>query len=359
MKSLIQGTVILLAVVAVLFYVNSQLTNTSSQANSDTITVFNWGEYIDPELVERFEEENGIRVVYETFDSNEAMLTKIQQGGTRYDVAMPSEYMIEKMKEEDLLQPIDLAKIPNLENIDPYFLNLPFDPGNQYSIPYFWGTVGIAFNPTLLEGQTFESWEDLWSPELRQEVILVDGAREVIGMGLNTLGHSLNSTNEEELRKATDRLIELGPNVKAIIGDEIVETMRRGEAAIALVWSGQAADIMWVNEDIDYSVPEEGSNLWFDNMIIPKTAGNIDGAHAFINFMLDPEVAAQNADYVGYSTPNQQAIELMDPEVTGDERFYPTEEMRDRLEVYTNLGPEMLGKYNELFLEFKMSMNRN
>lgn len=359
MKSIVQLTIGILAVVAVLFYVNSQLNDTASRASSDTITVFNWGEYIDPELVDQFEEETGIRVVYETFDSNEAMLTKIQQGGTRYDVAMPSEYMIEKMKEEDLLIPIDQSKLPNLENIDPYFLDLPFDPGNQYSIPYFWGTVGIAFNPTLLDGQTFESWDDLWSPELKQQVILVDGAREVIGMGLNSLGYSLNSTDETELRAATDRLIELGPNVKAIIGDEIVETMRRGEAAIALVWSGQAADIMYVNEDIDYSVPEEGSNLWFDNMIIPKTAGNVEGAHKFINFMLDPEVAAQNADYVGYSTPNINAIDLMDPEVTGDERFYPTEEIRDRLEVYQNLGPQKLGEYNELFLEFKMSMNSN
>lgn len=359
MKSLVQTTIVLLAAVALLFYVNSQLNDSSSRASSNTITVFNWGEYIDPELVDRFEEETGIRVIYETFDSNEAMLTKIQQGGTRYDVAMPSEYMIEKMKEEDLLLPIDQSKLPNLQNIDPYFLDLPFDPGNQYSIPYFWGTVGIAFNPTLLDGQTFESWDELWSPELKQEVILVDGAREVMGMGLNTLGYSLNSTEETELRAATDRLKEMGPNVKAIIGDEIVETMRRGEAAIALVWSGQAADIMYVNEDIDYSVPEEGSNLWFDNMIIPKTAGNVDGAHKFINFMLDAEVAAQNADYVGYSTPNSSAIKLMDPEVTGDTRFYPTEEMRERLEVYENLGPEMLGRYNELFLEFKMSMNQN
>lgn len=359
MKSLVQTIIVLLVAVAILFYVNTQLNESSSSASSDTITVFNWGEYIDPELVDRFEQETGIRVIYETFDSNEAMLTKIQQGGTRYDVAMPSEYMIEKMKEEELLIPIDQSKLPNLQNIDPYFLDLPFDPGNQYSIPYFWGTVGIAFNPTLLDGQTFESWNDLWSPELKQEVILVDGAREVMGMGLNTLGYSLNSTDEAELRAATDRLKEMGPNVKAIIGDEIVETMRRGEAAIALVWSGQAADIMYVNEDIDYSVPEEGSNLWFDNMIIPKTAGNVEGAHKFINFMLDAEVAAQNADYVGYSTPNSAAIELMDPEVTGDTRFYPTEEMRERLEVYQNLGPEKLGLYNELFLEFKMSMNQN
>lgn len=358
MKSIMQTSIAILIVCALLFYGFSVLERSSTASGGGSITVYNWGEYIDPELVEQFEDENNINVIYETFDSNEAMMTKIDQGGTSYDVAMPSEYAIEKMKEDDLLIPIDHSKIPNLKNIDPYFLDLAFDPGNEYSIPYFWGTVGIAFNPTLLEGQTFESWDDLWDPSLKEEVIIVDSARETIGMGLNSLGYSLNSTDLGELREATDKLKTIGPNVKAIIGDEIVEMMRREEAAVALTWSGQAADMMWINENIDYSVPEEGSNLWFDNMIIPSTSDNVEGAHAFINFMLDPEVAAQNADYVGYSTPNEAAIELMDPEVTGDERFYPPEELRDRLEVYENLGLEMLGVYNELFLEFKMDMDQ-
>ena len=354
MKDIIRAVVAILVVSLVLFIINFQLDKTSGRSGNDSISVYNWGEYIDPELIKQFEKETGITVIYETFDSNEAMMTKIENGGTSYDVAMPSEYAIEKMKKNDLLIPIDHSKIPNLTNIDPYFLDLPFDPGNKYSIPYFWGTVGIAFNPSLLDGQTFESWEDLWDPSLKQEVILVDGAREVMGMGLNTLGYSLNTKDEGQLQEATDKLKTLSPNIKAIIGDEIVETMRRGESAVALVWSGQAADIMYVNEDIDYAVPKEGSNLWFDNMIIPKTAANVEGAHQFINFMLDPKIAAQNADYVGYSTPNEQAIKLMDPKVTGDERFYPTKEMRERLEVYKNLGVETLGKYNELFLEFKM-----
>lgn len=354
MKDIIRAVVIIVITCGLLFYAHSQLSESSGRTGKDTITVYNWGEYIDTDLVTQFEDETGINVIYETFDSNEAMMTKIEQGGTAYDVAMPSEYAIEQMKEKDMLIPIDHSKIPNLKNIDPYFLDLPFDPGNEYSIPYFWGTVGIAFNPTLLDGQTFESWDDLWDPSLKSEVILVDGAREVLGMGLNSLGYSLNSKDPKELREATNKLKTLSPNIKAIIGDEIVETLRRNEAAVALVWSGQAADIMYVNEDIDYAVPKEGSNLWFDNMIIPKTAANVDGAHKFINFILDAENAAQNADYVGYSTPNEKAIELMDPEVTGDERFYPTEEMRERLEVYENLGLETLGTYNELFLEFKM-----
>ena len=357
MKSLVQATVAIIVVCALLFFVTNRLEAGGTQGSKDTITVFNWGEYIDPDLIKQFTEETGIKVIYETFDSNEAMMTKIQQGGSAYDVAVPSEYMVQKMVEEDLLIPIDHSKIPNLKNIDPYFLDLAFDPKNKYSIPYFWGTVGIVFNPNLIEDHlTFTTWEDLWDPSLKDKVFLVDGAREVMGMGLNALGESLNAKDEELLRKATDKLVTLTPNIKAIIGDEITPLMINNEAAVALTWSGQAQDMMWENEELDFAVPEEGSNLWFDNFVIPKTAANIDGAHAFINFMLDAEVSAQNNDYVGYSTPNKAAMELMDPEIINDERFYPSEEVREHLEVYENLGLEWLGKYNEYFLEFKMSI---
>jgi len=357
MKDLIRIALLIIAVSVILLVINMQLDNSGGRSGKNSITIFNWGEYIDPNLLKQFEKDTGIKVTYETFDSNEAMMTKIEQGGTTYDIAIPSEYAIEKMKDADLLLPIDHSKIENFHNIDPYFLDLPFDPNNKYSIPYFWGTVGIAFNPTLLEGQTFESWDDLWNPTLKQEIVLVDSAREVIGMGLNSLHYSLNSTDINELEHATSKLKALSPNIKAIIGDEITQLMVGGEAAVALTWSGQAADMMADNEDINYSIPEEGSNLWFDNMVIPRTVANVDGAHAFIDFMLDAEIAAQNADYVGYSTPNLAALELMDPEVTGDERYYPPEEIRDHLEVYKNLGLKMLGTYNELFLEFKMDLN--
>ncbi|WP_107837799.1 ABC transporter substrate-binding protein [Metasolibacillus meyeri] len=358
MKQLLQATIAIVITCALLFLAASQLQVKGGKGGTDTLTVFNWGEYIDPDLIKDFEKETGIHVIYETFDSNEAMLTKIQQGGSAYDVAAPSEYTVEMMKEKDLLIPLDHTKIPNIQNIDPYFLDLTFDPGNQYSLPYFWGTVGIVYNPTMIgEHLTFESWDDLWDPSLKNKVFLVDGAREVMGMGLNSIGQSLNTKDEQILRAATDKLITLAPNVKAIIGDEITPLMINNEASVALTWSGQAADMMFENEDLTYAVPEEGSNLWFDNFVIPKTAKNIDGAHAFINFMLDAEVNAQNTDYVGYSTPNAVAMELMDPEVVEDERYYPDEEAREHLEVYENLGLEWLGKYNELFLEFKMSMN--
>jgi spermidine/putrescine transport system substrate-binding protein len=358
MRDLVQATIAIVVVCALLFVATTQMNSANGGGSKNTLTVYNWGEYIDPELIDQFEKETGIKVVYETFDSNEAMMTKVQQGGSAYDIAVPSEYAIEMMKEDNLLVELDHSKLPNLQNIDPYFLDLPFDEDNKYSIPYFWGTLGIVYNPNLIEDHLdFSSWEQLWDKSLKNKVFLFDGSREVIGMGLNAIGQSLNSKDEDLLRQATDHLKTLAPNVKAIIGDEITNLMVNNEAAVALTFSGQAADMMWENEELDFAVPEEGSNLWFDNMVIPKTSKNIDGAHKFIDFMLRPEVAAQNADYVGYSTPNTGAMDLLDEEVITDERFYPSLEMRDTLEVYEDLGLEWIGRYNELFLEFKMAMN--
>lgn len=354
MKRLIQAFLTVLVVSLLLLLLLAKLNESQGYAGENTLTIYNWGDYIDPDLITQFEEETGIKVIYETFDSNEAMLTKIQQGGSAYDIAVPSEYMIEKMLEEDLLLPLDHEKIPNLVHIDERFLDLPFDPKNRYSVPYFWGTVGIAYNPELLPDLEITGWNDLWDERLKNEILLVDGAREVIGMGLNSLGYSLNDTNPEHLLEAKAKLDELTPNVKAIVGDEIKMLLANNEAAIGLVWSGDAADIMSENESIEYVVPEEGSNLWFDNMVIPKTARNIEAAHLFINFMLKPEVAAQNAEYVYYSTPNKSALELLPEEMTGDERFYPPPELTEKLEVYENLGKRNLALYNDLFLEFKM-----
>lgn len=361
MKKLVQAFIAILIVSFGLLLWISKLNSAEGYSSGNTLTIFNWGDYIDETLIEKFEEETGIKVVYETFDSNEAMLTKIQQGGTSYDVAVPSEYTIEKMKKEGLLIPLDHAKLPNLKYIDPRFINLPFDPGNKYSIPYFWGTVGIVYHPELLQeiddDIELTSWNDLWDPRLKNEILMVDGAREVIGIGLNSLYYSLNDTNKDHLQEAKAKLDTLTPNLKAIVGDEMKILMANEEAAIGVVWSGDAADMMWENEKLDYVVPEEGSNLWFDNMVIPKTARNVEGAHLFINFMLEPENAAQNTNYVSYSTPNKEALKFLDEEVVSDERFYPDKALTEKLEVYEDLGKEMLSYYNDLYLEFKMNKN--
>ncbi|WP_274362068.1 ABC transporter substrate-binding protein [Paenibacillus thermotolerans] len=354
MKSLVRAFIAVLAASAALLYLIAYLNEAEGYSGGSTLVVYNWGDYIDPDLIAEFEEESGLKVIYQTFDSNEAMMTKLAQGGAVFDVAVPSEYAVSKMKEDGLLLPLDHSKLPNLKAIDPRFMGLPFDPGNEYSVPYFWGTVGIVYNPELLGGKTFSSWNDLWDSELRNQILLVDGAREVIGMGLNSLGYSLNETNEDRLREAKRKLDELMPNVKAIVGDEIKMLMAGEEAAVGVVWSGDAAEMMWENEKLDYVIPEEGSNVWFDNMVIPASAANVEGAHAFINFMLDPEIAARNAEYVGYATPNREALKLLPPDIAEDERFYPSPELTEKLEVYENLGKTMLVRYNELFLEFKM-----
>ncbi|KIL52043.1 ABC transporter substrate-binding protein [Jeotgalibacillus soli] len=356
MKQLIRTFLIVLAVAFIFIFIVARLNASQGLSGGNTLTIYNWGDYSDPDLIDQFEEETGIRVIYETFDSNEAMLTKIQQGGTTYDLAVPSEYAISKMKEEELLIPLDHELLPNRQYLNPRFLNLSFDPDNAYSIPYFWGTVGIVYNKEMVGDKTITSWNDLWDEEFRNDILLVDGAREIMGMGLNSLYYSLNSTNESELQQAKEKLHTLSPNIKAIVGDEVKMLIGNGEAPIGVVWSGMAAEIMYENEDLDYVVPEEGSNLWFDNMVIPKTADNIEGAHQFINFMLDPENSAQNAEYVGYSTPNEKALELLPEDISGDERFYPSPELTEKLEVYDNLGKEVLAYYNDLFLEFKIEL---
>ena len=354
MKKLVRFFLAIILVCAVLLVVNSDLNSSEGYSGGNTVTIYNWGDYIDPALIKKFEKQTHIKVIYETFDSNEAMMTKIEQGGTNYDVAVPSEYTVAKMKKNHLLVPLDHSKLPNLVNIDQRFLGLSFDSKNKYSIPYFWGTVGIVYNPKMLNGKKITSWNDLWDPELKNQILLIDGTREIMGVGLNSLGYSLNDTNKAHLLQAKKKLDKLMPNVKAIVGDEIKILIANEEAAVGLTWSGEAADSLSNNENLDYVVPKEGSNLWFDNMVIPKTVKNMEGAYKFINFMLDPKNAAKNAEYVGYSTPNKNALQYMPKEMVEDKRFYPSPELTKKLEVYKDLGKKNLVYYNELFLQFKM-----
>ncbi|MBA5729755.1 ABC transporter substrate-binding protein [Aerococcaceae bacterium INB8] len=354
MKQLMTMLLGILLIVAVLFGFRHQLESSLGLTEGNTIVFYNWGDYIDPELLTQFEEETGYSVIYETFDSNEAMMTKIEQGGTRYDVAVPSEYMIEQMIEADLLQEIDHSLLPNLENINPRFLDLEFDSNNRFSIPYFWGTLGIIYNTNYVDESEVQQWNDLWNPKFRNNIMIYDGAREVLGVGLQSLGYSLNETDSTRLREATNKMKTLMPNILALVADEMKMHLGNEEAMIGVTFSGEASMAIWENPELAYVLPEEGSNLWFDNIVIPHNAQNVEGAHALIDFLLRPEVAAKNADYVGYSTPNEAAMALMDPEVISDEAFYPSEDALDKLEVYRGLGQEKLIEYNDLFLEVKI-----
>ncbi|MGE9834563.1 ABC transporter substrate-binding protein [Streptococcus orisratti] len=349
--SFVAGVVaIILILFCLAFYLQK---SSSSGSQSDKLVIYNWGDYIDPELLTKFTKETGIEVQYETFDSNEAMYTKIKQGGTTYDIAVPSDYMIDKMIKENLLVKLDKSQISGLNNIGDEFLGLSFDPKNDYSIPYFWGTVGIVYNTTMVK-QAPEHWKDLWREEYRNDIMLVDGAREIMGLGLNTLGYSLNTKNYERLEEVEQKLNSLTPNIKAIVGDEMKGYMIQGDAAIGVTFSGEASEMLSSNEDLRYVVPSEGSNLWFDNLVIPKTVKHKKEAYAFISFMMEPKNAAQNAEYIGYATPNKAAKALLPDDIKNDKAFYPSEKTIANLEVYDNLGEKWLGIYNDLYLQFKM-----
>lgn len=351
LKTLFVGIVL---IILALFLCIQRIEHSQGVASNRTLTIYNWGDYIDPALLKKFEKETGYKVVYETFDSNEAMYTKIKQGGTAYDLTIPSEYMIQKMIQAKMLLTLDHQKIKGLENIDARFLDLDFDEQNRYSIPYFWGTLGIIYNDQFISEDKMKTWNDLWRKELADNLMLIDGAREVMGFALNSDGYSLNSKKMSELKQAEKKLTKLTPNVKAIVADEIKMYMVNGESAVAVTFSGEAVEMLEQNPHLHYVIPEEGSNLWFDNMVIPKTAKNIEGAYSFINFMLRPENAAQNAEYIGYSTPNRAAMKLLPKEIVEDEQFYPDDQTVAHLEVYKDLGQEYLEIYNDLFLQFKM-----
>ncbi|MCI5870526.1 ABC transporter substrate-binding protein [Streptococcus sp.] len=344
----------IVAIIVLLSLTSSYMNlKSGNQSDSNKLVIYNWGDYIDPELLTKFTKETGIKVEYETFDSNEAMYTKVKQGGTTYDIAIPSDYTIDKMIKENLLVKLDKSQIKGLENIDPSFLNKSFDPNNDYSIPYFWGTVGIVYNDQMVQTAP-KHWEDLWREEYRDNIMLVDGAREVLGFGANTLGYSLNTKKMSELKAIEQKLNSLTPNIKAIVGDEMKGYLINEDAAIGVTFSGEASEMLDANEHLHYVVPSEGSNLWFDNIVIPKTVKHQKEAYAFINFMLEPENAAQNAEYIGYATPNKLAKDLLPKEVKNDPAFYPSQDVIERLEVYDNLGQKWLGIYNDLFLQFKM-----
>ncbi|MGT2771372.1 ABC transporter substrate-binding protein [Streptococcus marimammalium] len=344
----------IIAIIGILLGVSLIMKHESgANQNDNKLVIYNWGDYVDPDLLKKFTKETGIKVEYETFDSNEAMYTKIKQGGTSYDLAVPSDYMIDKMIKEKLIIPLDKSKITGFENIGFEFLNKSFDPNNDYSIPYFWGTVGIVYNVDMIEKEP-KHWEDLWRKEYKNEIMLVDGAREVIGFGLNTFSYSLNTKDKNKLNQVVEKLNELTPNIKAIVGDEMKGYLIQEDAAIGVTFSGEASEMLDANENLRYVVPSEGSNIWFDNIVIPSSVKNEAAAYAFINFMLDPKNAAQNADYIGYATPNQKAKELLDKEVRNNQSFYPNSETISHLEVYDNLGQKWLGIYNDLYLQFKM-----
>lgn len=344
-----------LLAIALLFAAKILIVGNGQISDSNTLYLYNWGDYIDPELIDKFEEESGYKVVMETYDSNEAMITKIKQKSTNFDICIPSEYAVEMMRDQGLLEKLDYSKIVGLDNIDERFLDVAYDPGNEYSIPYLWGTFGIVYNTKKYDESDFESWKNLWDKKFEGEILSFDGARETLGIGLLANNLSLNTTDPAKLVEVRDELIGFMGNVKAILADEIRMYMALEEANVGITFSGDASSAIESNENLSYAIPKEGSNIWFDTMVIPKTSKNQKAAYAFINFMLEPENAAQNADYIWYATPNKKALDLIDPEARNDKTLYPDDDAIDKLEVFKALDKESTILYNDLFLDLKIS----
>lgn len=345
----------ILALTFLLVLGQERLNASSTGANDKDIYFYNWGDYVDPEVLRDFEEETGYKIIYETFDSNEAMMAKVEQGKTYYDLAFPSEYTVEMMKEKGLLEKLEHSKIVGLDNIDQRFLDQVYDPGNEYSIPYFWGTFGIIYNTEKYKAEDVDSWKKLWDPKFEGKILSFDGARETLGIGLLAEGYDLNEKDEKILRKVKNDLVPFMKNVKALLADEIRMYMAQGEADIGITFSGEAAMAQGMNENLSYIIPKEGSNIWFDTMVIPKTSKNHEGAYALINYLLRPDVAARNADYIRYATPNKKAMDLIDPEARADKTLYPDDDVIDKLTVFKHLGKESTILYNDLFLDLKIS----
>lgn len=309
-----------------------------------TLRVFNWGEYISDgsdgslNVIKEFTKRTGIQVDYQVFSTNEEMYAKIISGSTDYDVLIPSDYMIGKMINEDLLAKLDFSNIPNYKYIDDAFKNLEYDPANEYSVPYTWGTVGIIYNKTMVTDPV-DSWDILWDSNYAGKILMFNNPRDSYGIALKKLGYSQNTTDRDEIDQATDELKKQKLVVQAYVMDEIFPKMTAGEAALAPYYAGDAVTMISDNPDLDFVVPKEGTNRFVDAMVVPKTSKNKDLAEQFINFMLEEEVALANIEYIGYSTPMRNVKALLDEEVQNS-FSYPDDEVLSRCETFVNLDDE-------------------
>lgn len=323
--------------------------------SEEQVIVYNWGEYIDPDVLTMFEEETGISVIYEEFETNEIMYPKIKSGAIAYDVVCPSDYMIERMVKEDLLAEINWDNVPNIKNIDPTYMDQSksFDPDNAYSVPYCFGTVGILYNKTMVD-EPIDSWDVLWDPKYTDNILMQDSVRDAFAVALKRKGYSLNSTDVNELEEATADLIKQKPLVQAYVIDQVRDKMIGNEAAIGIIYSGEAIYTQWENENLEYVIPKEGSNVWIDSWVIPKNAQNKENGEKFINFLCRPDIALMNFEYITYSTPNKEARALIeDEELRNSTIAFPTADMLKDCETFRFLGNDADAFYNELWNKVK------
>jgi len=343
-KTLLFFSVIIMMILAFASCINS--------TSGAKLYVYNWGTYMDTSILADFEEEYNCKVIYENYASNEEMYYKIKGGNSSYDVIFPSDYMIEKMISEDLLLPLDYDNIPNIKNIDTRLLNLDFDPNNVYSVPYFWGTLGILYNTENVTDPV-DSWNILWDEKYTKKILMYDSQRDSIAIALLLKGYSINSTSQKELNEAYDLLVEQKPLVLAYVNDQVIDMMIGDEADLAVVYSGDAVYCMSENDKLNYVVPKEGSNKWFDNVAIPYTCENKELAETFINYLCRDDIALKNTIEVGYTTANTNALSqtLKQPE-NNNIAYNPTDEILEKCNTFKDVG-EFIQNYADIWTKVK------
>ncbi|NGQ97432.1 spermidine/putrescine ABC transporter substrate-binding protein [Brevibacillus sp. SYP-B805] len=322
-----------------------------SQEEEKVLNIYSWADNFDPDVIKGFEEKFGVKVNYDVFSSNEEMLAKLQAGATDYDLIQPSDYMVSTMIKLGLLEELNKANIPNLNNIVSTFQTPAFDPEKKYSIVYTWGVTGIAYNKKFIK-EEITSWSDLWNPKYKGRVILLNDPREVLGMALIKNGFSNSTKDKGQLEKAAADLKTLVPGVIAFDTDNIKQKMIAEEAWIGTVWSGDAAFIHAENPDVEYVVPKEGGTIWADTLAIPKGAKHKEWAEKFINYLLEPEISVKNYESIGYSNPNEKAYPLHSEEYRANKMIFLDKKDLDRTEWLTDVG-DLLPEYDRYWTELK------
>lgn len=334
-------------------------TTPTTSAGNQVVNVYNWTEYIADSVVKDFTKETGIEVIYSTFDSNEAMYAKLKlmAGSGEYDMAFPGTDFVDKMRREGMLEPIDHTQLPGFKNLDPIFLNTPVDPNNQFSVPYLWGSSGIAVNTQRIDKAKITSWNDLWRPEYQGRVMLMNDIRDVFAMSLLTLGYQSSTRDPEHIKQAYEKLVKLMPNVRTFNSDAPRMPFIEGETWLGLAWNGEV--IMAQDQgmpELDFVYPREGAIMWMDNMVIPKNAKNKDNAHKFIDFILRPENAATISEQIGYGSPNRAAKKVMPPDKANNPIIYPPKQLLEHALFRVDVGDETMALYQQYWDKLKVNM---
>ncbi len=318
------------------------------QGQDITLNVYNWGLYISDgsdggmDINKEFEELTGIKVNYTTYDTNESMYAKIKSGGADYDVVVPSDYMIGKMIKEGLLAELDFSNIPNMSLIGSQYKGRDYDPDDAYCVPYTWGVVGLIYNTTMVNGE-IDSWDALWDPAYKGNVLMFNNSRDAFAIASKKLGLSLNPSSAEEIQQAAEELKKQKSVVQAYVMDEIFDKMEGGEAALAPYYAGDAIIMMDENPDLAFAIPKEGTNYFVDAMCVPATSTHKEAAEMYINFMCETEVALANCEFIGYSTPQVEAEALLPDEMKNSPIMYPSQEVLANTETF-NVLPDELNK---------------